>query len=123
MKTPRQNLVRATCTWLENALHWDGIADRKGSAYCIQCEVKERAAYNKSSRSRPYSQLQQQKFKAQEKGLPENLRTATAAATATTAAPTNLHLIPTNLLHPPVPKGTFQDPKCITCTPFQPAAG
>ena len=74
MKTLRQDLVRATCIWLESVLHWNGIAETERFAYSIQCEVKERAAFNESIRSKPYSQLQQQKFQAQEKDFPENLR-------------------------------------------------
>ena len=74
METLRQELVQATCKWLESVIHWDGIAETERSAYSIQCEVKERAAFNEAYRSRRYSQLWQQKFQAQEEDFPENLR-------------------------------------------------
>ncbi len=86
METLRQKLVQATCKWLESVIHWDGIAETERSAYSIQCEVKERAAFNEAYRSRRYSQLWQQKFQAQEEDFPENLRAVHRAHESVTHA-------------------------------------
>ena len=67
METLRQELVQATCKWLESVIHWDGIAETERSAYRIlREEVVERAAFNEAYRNRLHSQLWQQKFQAQE---------------------------------------------------------
>ena len=74
METLRQDLVQATCKWLESVIHWDGIAETERTAYGIQCEVKERDAFNEAYRSRLYSQSWQQRSQAREDDFPENLR-------------------------------------------------
>ena len=58
METFRQELVQATCKWLESVVHWDGIAETERSDYRILRNEVEG----------------QQKFQAQEEDFPENLR-------------------------------------------------